>query len=335
MSEYKLGGFRFDLMGLHDLETMKQVASETKKINSHATVFGEPWTGGDSPLKESDSAKQINGNRYDGYGAFNDQMRDAMIKGGMNAATDLGWIDNTEDSISNLDGRKLIDGIKGITNASVVISDPDKSVTYATCHDNYTLRDRFVATKKVEIDDEETLVKMNVLTNSLVFTSQGTSFMLAGEEFLRTKEMHADEAAKVGADTYIKVGDHYLSHNSYNSTYRVNELDYSLKAKHLDMFESYKKLIALKQNVDGLHLDKNGINNLNVVAANDYSYIQYSLNDTKNNKQYMIIHSNGLGTESEFDLTGYTLYWSTISKGEKTLSSATKIQPFETLIAYK
>ena len=314
ISEYKLGGFRFDLMGLHDLKTMEEVAAEAKKINAHATVFGEPWTGGDTPLKESDSAKQINGNSYVGYGAFNDHMRDALIKGGLNAATDVGWIDRIDSSVSALDAKKLTDGIKGITNGSVVIADPDKTVNYVTCHDNYTLYDRFIATKKFTAADEEVLEKMNVLANSVVMTSQGTSFMLAGEEFLRTK----------GGD-----------HNSYTSSYKVNELDYALKVKHLDMFESYRKLIAFKQSIDGLHLDKDGINNLTVNMSSDGAHVTYKIIDSINNKEYMVIHANGLESTQTYDLSQYSVYWSTISKLNKTLNANTGIERFETLIVYK
>ena len=325
LSEYKLGGFRFDLMGLHDLETMAEVTREAKKINDHVTIFGEPWSGGTSPLKDSLSAKQINGNKYEGYGAFNDAMRDALIKGGLNAKTDLGWICGNPGEIN-----KIIGGIKGTTSAAVAIEDPDKTVNYVTCHDNYTLYDRFIATGQfdpngIDETDEEAmaafeaardarLAKMNVLANSIVFTSQGTSFMLAGEEFLRTK----------GGD-----------HNSYMSSYEVNELDYSLKIKHLDMFESYKKLIALKQNLDGLHLAKEEASAIEVETNIGGLHISYKLRDTANNKEVWIIHSIAGSDEVAYDLSGYELYWSTTEGSKKVLNATTKIGYCETLIAIK
>jgi hypothetical protein len=109
-------------------------------------------------------------------------------------------------------------GIQGYTISGVTKLDPDKTVNYVTCHDNYTLYDRIKAAK---ITDEDTVKKMAMLANSVVFTSQGVSFMLAGEEFLRTK----------GGNE-----------NSYDASYKVNELDYSLKIKNMDMFENYDNL---------------------------------------------------------------------------------------------
>lgn len=334
MKEYKLGGFRFDLMGLHDLETMEQVSTTLKTINSNATVFGEPWTGGESQLVSSLAANQSNRNKFVGYGAFNDVIRDALIKGGLNDATDLGWITRAQGKFEG-DADSIEAGIKGaIGGGALTVLDPNKNVQYATCHDNYTLYDRFAATGQYTIgEDDAVMAKMNVLANSIIFTSQGTSFMLAGEEFLRTKEIHTDELNKVTEDTYTKVGEHYISHNSYNSPYRVNELDYSLKVKHLDMFESYQKLVALKKSFAGLHLDQENAQRIEVTKNTNGSALSYKIN--ADGKEYYIIHVNGAGNTGTYDLTRYTLYWSTLHKLNKTLSSSTTVEPYETVIAYK
>lgn len=308
--EYKLGGFRFDLMGLHDIETMNEVTAKAKTANENVVIYGEPWQGGTSTLADSDSAKQSNGNYYEGYGAFNDQMRDALIKGGLSGAAEVGWVTNEKSKISSTDKTKITRGIKGITAASTEIADPDKTVNYVTCHDNYTLYDRIKATGAVT--DENTVKKMNVLANSIVFTSQGTTFMQAGEEFLRTK----------GGNS-----------NSYNASYKVNELDYSLKAKNLDVFNNYAKLISLKQNVDGLHLDKDAIKNLDVTMNSANSMVSYTIGDSENGKTYKIVHANGLAKDLTVDFDGYELYLDTL--GEKTLSKTTEVGKFETIIASK
>ena len=314
--EYKLGGFRFDLMGLHDIETMNQLTAAVKEINPNIVIYGEPWAGGTSTLGGSYAtgvpANQQNGGKYVGYGAFNDKIRDSLIKGGLSAATELGWI-TTKDPIAGSDQGALIKGVRGVANATP-IDDPDKVVTYVTCHDNYTLYDRAIATKEYTSEDDAILAKMNVLANSVVFTSQGTSFMLAGEEFLRTKQGNS---------------------NSYNASYEVNELDYSLKIKHQDMFKSYQKMIALKQNLDGLHLDKEGIKNFNPVLSSDTSTLSYSLKDNSGNREFKVFHVNGLGTNQKVDLSGYNLYYSTIDGESKILSDATELKPYETLVAYK
>jgi len=311
--EYKLGGFRFDLMGLHDLKTMDQLAKECKEINKSIAIYGEPWTGGTSTLSDDSSAKQINGKFYNGYGQFNDQLRDSLIKGGLNSASALGWVDNLNNKMSTSDLEKLQGGIKGITildNNS--ITDPDKNVSYVTCHDNYTLADRFLATLNFERADAR-VKKMNVLANSVVFTSQGTSFMLSGEEFLRTK----------GGDS-----------NSYESSYQVNELNYALKLKNIDMYASYQKLIALKKEFDGLHQDSSTNRDIDYAQSSDANQISYTLKGS--NKEYLIIHNNGYSesTLPSRDLSGYALYLDTIDSA-KVLSSNTKFSAFETLIAYK
>lgn len=314
--EFKLGGFRFDLMGLHDLKTMNSVVAKAKQIKSDIVIYGEPWKGGTSTLKDSDSAAQINGANYEGYGAFNDIMRDALIKGGLNAVTDLGWVTNASKTTSMTD---VSYGIKGITNSAKRISDPDKTVNYVTCHDNYTLHDRVKVTNKNYSDD--VIKKMNILANSIVMTSQGTSFMLSGEEMLRSKK-------------YTDNGKTVYSGNSYNLSYETNELDYSLKIKNLDMFETYKKLISLKKNLDGLHLNKDEISSLNVNTDSVSGIIEYTLKDSANNKIYKILHSNGVSSTITYDLSSYSLYLDTVN-GSKNLTSSTALEPYETLIAYK
>lgn len=309
-SEYKLGGYRFDLMGLHDLDTMEQVTAKAKEINPYVVIYGEPWQGGTSPLAGAKAATQANGNKYVGYGAFNDKFRDAMIAGGLAGDKETGWVTDKKSPIGSDKANQLIKGIKGITQSANPIEDPDKSITYVTCHDNYTLRDRFIATGLYSASDEETLVKMNVLANSVVFTSQGTAFMLGGEEIFRTKQG---------------------SKNSYNLDYDVNEFDYSQKIKHPEMFESYKALIEFKQNVDGLHLNKDQIGSFNPVFNSNKSIISYNVIDSANGKTYTVYHQNGLTSTDKIDLTGANLYFDSLNKN-KILSNQTSLEPYETLI---
>lgn len=301
--EYKLGGFRFDLMGLHDIETMNLLTAELKKINPNIVVYGEPWTGGTSTLSSNVQATQANGNKYDGYGQFNDQMRDALIKGGMCGKEELGWITN-DKKVDKTDLNKIISGLKGFTAATASISDPDKTVNYVTCHDNYTLYDRI---KAAGIADETTVEKMAVLANSVVFTSQGTTFMLAGEEFLRTKQGNS---------------------NSYNASYAVNELDYSLKVANQNVFNVYKKLIAFKQDVNALHLGKDEVTSITVGSEQGGAIITVSFTD--GDKSYRVYHANGTANSYSIDATGYQLYLDTFNAERTALSGNT-----ETLNAYQ
>lgn len=304
--EYKLGGFRFDLMGLHDIETMNLLAEKLKKINPNIAIYGEPWMGGSSTLSSSQQAVQSNAHNLVGVGQFNDQMRDALIKGGMNGVSSKGWITNTTKA-NSADVNKILQGLQGATNRH--ITDPNQTVNYVTCHDNYTLYDRI---KKAGITDDETIKKMALLSNAVVMTSNGTSFMLAGEEFLRTKGGNG---------------------NSYESSYEVNELNYALKVKHQDLFASYQALIKFKIETASLHLEEEEMEAYKVESLADGSAIQITF--TEVGREYRIIHANGTIADKGFtaDFAGYELVLDTIGGTELTASTA--ISAFQTIIAYK
>ena len=311
--EYKLFGFRFDLMAVHDYETMNLLALNLKnKVNENIVIYGEPWVGGDSSLSPKLRASQANGNKFIGYGQFNDQYRDALIMGGVKKDYELGFIDSNK-KIKGSEINKIINGIKGFTvgdNGSIY--DPNKTINYVTCHDNYTLFDRF---KAAGVNDDNIIKKMAMLSNAMILTSNGTCFILAGEEFLRTK----------GGDS-----------NSYSSSYKVNELDYSLKVKNLDMFKNYQKLIRLKEEVSDLHLiDKEALDNINIFISKDFNQISYSVKDLNKNREYLIIHNNGYksNTLPILDLRGYNLYLAT--NGDIELGEFTKVLPYQTIIVYR
>ncbi len=300
--EYKFGGFRFDLMGLHDIDTMNAVAEAAKKIDPYTVIYGEPWTGGGTPLNSDLQAIQANANKFNGYGQFNDQMRDALIKGGLNGPDAKGWVTGT--TLSQADVKAIEAGINGITsNAAYSINDPDKTVNYVTCHDNYTLYDRV---KAAGITDEETIRKMCVLANSVVFTSGGTGFMLAGEEFLRTKKGNS---------------------NSYMSSDDINNLDYSLKIRNHDVYESYQKLIAFKQNVKQLH-EKDP--QIEVEVSDGGAVLSYTL--VSGGKTYTVIHNNGVQAATSFDLKGQKVYLNTLGNE---LGDSFIPEPYQTVILEK
>lgn len=307
-SEYKLAGFRFDLMGLHDLDTMNEVAAKLHSLNNYITIYGEPWTGGTTSLQSNVQAIQSNITKFNGFGCFNDKMRDSLIKGGLNAKTDKGWISETNKSSSILN---IENGIKGFQDSYFKV-ESYKTVNYVTCHDNYTLYDRF---KACGINDEETIKKMAVLANSIVFSSQGISFMLSGEEFLRTKNGNS---------------------NSYNASYKINELDYSLKIKNLDVFNNYKSIIKLKQNKGLFNKSLDDSKNTVINKSSDESLFYYDLIDDINNISYRFIFSNGYNKNNKsVDLEGYSLYLDTLNKDNLILSKNTSIDEFQTIIAYK
>ena len=326
-SEYKLGGFRFDLMGLHDITTMNQLAAECKKINPAIAIWGEPWNAGSCALENANtqSAIQKNGNKYVGYGQFNDQMRDALIKGGLNGDTAMGWVTNPSKVSSEGDVRAIQKGIAGSTyNSNYEIADPNKTVNYVTCHDNYTLYDRVrKAGNTAYIQSKADFVKMAILANAVVFTSQGTSFMLGGEEMLRTKNYDS---------------------NSYQSSDAINQYDYSRLSGSIkgagsmtfDMvYENYKALINFKQKISGLHASTC---QLNVESLNGGATLKYTVSDGTD--EYIVIHSNGVIdniTPSTINLEGYSVYLDTMRANNvgDTLSSSFTPVAYQTLIAVK
>lgn len=305
--EYKLGGFRFDLMALHDLDTMEALTKAVEEINPGAVIYGEPWTGGTTPLSAGQQASIANQSKFKGYGCFNDQIRDGLIAGGLAAATDKAWATYTSGNAA----AKVANVMAGIRGQLSRSNDPNKTVTYVSCHDNYTLYDRAKAAHGATLEDADAL-KMAELAQAVVLTSQGTSFMLAGEEMLRSK----------GGD-----------HNSYMSSYEVNELDYSRKVTYNQLFKDYQKLIALKQKADGLHLEQASAMELDILSSEDSATLWYDI--AYGNKTYRVAHACGLHqAQDTIDFDGYTLYLATGGEAP-TLSATTGIAPFQTIIAYK
>ena len=313
MKEYKLGGFRFDLMGLHDLTTMNELTANLLKINDHAAIYGEPWTGGTSamPNFEKQSAKQSNANSYVGYGQFNDMQRDALIKSGMNAASTKGWVTN-EEKVAKADALAIAKGITGSTFGNgYEIADPNKTVNYVTCHDNYALFDRMYF--GLQMSDIPTIMKMALLSEAVTFTSAGTTFMQGGEEFLRTKRGN---------------------HNSYEAGDQYNQFNYSqlitFRSEDMtDYYQTFRKLINFKQNVAALHT--NNCSDITVTQLDNGATMMYELG------QFLVIHTNGVPGKAAIDLEGtYQVTLDTLGLIEEgtSLASVTP-EPFQTLILRK
>lgn len=320
--EYKLGGFRFDLMGLHDLKTMNELTAELQKINPSIVVYGEPWKM--TTATNAKLATQDNGNDYVGFGQFNDKMRDALIKGGMSAATETGWATGTTASAG--DASAIVDGLLGITASSPKITSAAKTVNYVTCHDNYTLWDRIWATglNKNREDFVERARNMAVLANSVVMTSNGISFMLAGEEFLRSKE-------ELGA-----TGD--AIHNSYESSYQINSLDYSRKITYAKEFAAYKKLVEFKTKKLDIALNQLTAHNYTAATTNGNKVIEVNITSHDGTAWRIFYAHFAVGTAGvKVNLDGFNVYLDTLgtyNEGQ-TLTAETTLQRYQVIIAQK
>lgn len=228
--EYHIDGFRFDLMAIHDIETMNRVASELKKLNPSIFVYGEGWTAADSPLAKERRALKENVASMQGVAVFSDDLRDA-VKGHFSDASDRGFASGktgneeaVKAGIVAATAHPQVNFEKAQYSLFPYATSPEMIVNYVSCHDDLCLTDKLA--KSMTDADKETRKRAALLAQTIVFTSQGTPFMFAGEEIFRDKK---------GV------------HNSYKSPDTVNAIDWSLKAENKDQFDYYKGLMALRK----------------------------------------------------------------------------------------
>ncbi len=229
-TEYHIDGFRFDLMAIHDTETMNEVAKALKDINPSIFVYGEGWTAGDSPLPVGRRALKENVAKMEGIAVFSDDIRDA-IKGHYSNAADRGFAtgkpgneETVKIGIVASTAHPQVDYSKGNNSKFAYASAPTQIINYVSCHDDLTLTDKLH--KSMTEANEAEMMRAARLAQTIVFTSQGTPFMFAGEEIFRDKK---------GV------------HNSYKSPDSINAIDWTLKNKNAEQFEYYRQLIALRK----------------------------------------------------------------------------------------
>lgn len=252
--EYHIDGFRFDLMALHDKETMKLVEETLHEIDSNILIYGEPWMADYSPL--SREVQMRKGEQRDlGIGVFNDNLRDAVK--GSTRGEDRGY---ATGKISNINHVK--EGIVAAINSFA--ANPHEVVNYVSAHDDLTLWDKIE--KSNSVDSRVSKVRMNNLCNAIVLTSQGIPFLHGGVEFLRTK---------------------YGVANSYNSPDDINQIEWEKKAENFESFAYYKGLIELRRAHPAFRMsDAEEIReSLEFLEADD-GIIIYRLKDNANNDSW-------------------------------------------------
>lgn len=228
--EYHIDGFRFDLMAIHDIETMNRVTAELKEVNPSIFVYGEGWTAGDSPLPVEQRALKENVSKMTDIAVFSDDLRDA-VKGHYTNAADRGFAtgkpgleETVKIGIVAATAHPQVDYTKGNNSKFAYASSPEMIVNYVSCHDDLSLTDKLK--KSMAGESEEAMREAAKLAQTIVFTSQGTPFMFAGEEVWRDKK---------GV------------HNSYKSPDSINAIDWGNKALYNDQFEYYQGLTALRK----------------------------------------------------------------------------------------
>lgn len=238
VSEYHIDGFRFDLMGVLDIETMNQARAALVKLKPDIILYGEGWTGGDSVMAADQRALKVNVSKMPGYGMFSDDIRDS-VKGHVFYYDQLGFADGGTGKENDI--RYAVAGaVKHpqvdydrytYTAEGAWAVRPGNSINYVSCHDNYTLWDRYEISSPE--DSVDILKRKNMLSAAIVFTSQGVPFFLQGEEFGRTKPIE-------GSDDRAE--------NSYNMPLYTNSVKYDRLAEFKDMNEYYKGLIRIRKN---------------------------------------------------------------------------------------
>jgi pullulanase len=237
VNEYHIDGFRFDLMAIHDISTMNEIASTLRKINPNILLYGEGWTAGDSPLPIEDRALKAHALKLDDIAVFSDDIRDG-VKGSVFDAKDTGWASGKKDMEETIKCGLIGAGIHDQVDYSLVnyskapyTSKPSQMIAYTECHDNHTLWDRWKNSLPKAPNAEK--IQLQKLALGIVLTSQGIPFVHAGQEFCRTK--NGDE-------------------NSYKSGDKINGIRWDRKHEYTDVFEWTKKLTALRKDHPGFRI---------------------------------------------------------------------------------
>ena len=241
VNEYHIDGFRFDLMGIHDIEAMNEIRRALTAVDPTIYIYGEGWAAQAPQLPQDSLAMKANTYRMPGIAAFSDELRDAL-RGPFNnneQGAFLAGLPGNEESVK----FGIVGAIRHpqVNNDSVNYSQspwaeqPTQMISYVSCHDDMCLVDRLKAS--IPGITPEELVRLDKLAQTAVFTSQGIPFMQAGEEVMRDKK---------GV------------HNSYQSPDSVNAIDWSRKALYADVFAYYKGLIQLRKHHPAFRLGDAG-----------------------------------------------------------------------------
>jgi pullulanase len=325
--EYKLGGFRFDLMGLHDLTTMKELRNNLLTLDQNPNeagiqndiiIYGEGWAMGGTKAYPGAGLmanyNNITNADFAGIGHFSDDLRDAA-KGSVFSATGTGWLQ------SSTNGTTLKGVFKGKLKSSM---DPQRAVQYVASHDNYALFDKILLSGV----NENLAPRVNTQASALAAFSQGIFFMHAGDELMREK-INADGSR---------------NHNSYNAPDSVNSIKWDRKATYLNYFEKYQDMLELRSESGLFRL---GYANLISAVQSDltsfgghtfasstlgYRILKPSSLANEPFSEVVVLH-NGNNSGITVDATGYELVFN--SYGNLSISAALSIPQNTTVVLAK
>ena len=277
INEYHIDGFRFDLMGCHDIETMNQIRQMVNTIDPTIFIYGEGWSAGACALPNEKLGMKASIPQMPGIAAFSDEIRDAL-RGPFSDDTVSGWLGRLNTSkAGQFTGDQEVESLKFglvgcIQHPQVDMKkvnyskepwaiEPTQMMSYVSCHDDMCLVDRLKASIPRIKEDE--LIRLDLLAQTAVFTSQGVPFMLSGEELLRNKK---------GV------------HNSFESPDSINQLDWQNKLRYPQVFEYYKNLIQLRKHFPHFRLGSAAEVRDKMCFLNAPSgVVAYSITDTMGN----------------------------------------------------
>lgn len=329
--EYHIDGFRFDLMGVLDIDTMNVIAERLKEIRPDIYLYGEGWNGGPSSLAEEKCAFKASAKKMPGIGMFNDDIRDT-IKGSVFYDDHLGFVNG---------GTHLENALRyGITGAVAHpqvdydaygskpwAKEPGQSINYVSCHDNYTLWDKLSVSCPEASEEKKKAI--NQLCAAIVFTSQGVPFIQAGEEFLRSKPLPEKKG---------------FAENSYNMPDAVNSIKWDNIHEYPDMIAYYKGLMALRKAhpVFRMQSEAEMTQNLCFLSDTPENVVAYLLkgkgaDDTPEN---ILVIFNGNDEEILYNLPEGK--WKILvddktagADGKKNISEKTDVEPLSALVLEK
>lgn len=289
--EYHIDGFRFDLMGIHDIETMNRLREELMKIDPTIFVYGEGWVAADSPLPPEQRATKEHVGQMEGIAVFNDEFRDGL-KGSTFDEQEPGY------ASGNINGHfePVKYGIIGGTDHPQVdyggllycdgpyAGAPSQMVNFVSCHDGYTLVDKL----KLSIHGDnaaDELIPIDKLIHTVLLTAQGIPFIRGGEEIMQDKKGEP---------------------NSYKSPDSINQIDWSFKAKNREVFDYISGLIALRKAHPAFRIPTvEGLQQwLHFVDTGDSGVIAYTLGEHANNDEWkeIFVAYNGNRNEAEIHI---------------------------------
>ena len=300
VDEYHIDGFRFDLMGIHDMETMNEVSAAVRAIDPSIFVYGEGWTAGASPLPSEEQALKANTYKMEKVAAFSDDLRDGL-KGSVFEHEQRGFVSQGDDMKESIKfgivastQHPQLDYEAVNYSKAPWASEPSQTISYVSCHDNHTLFDRLKISNP-EASEEE-LIQMHKLAETIVLTSQGVPFLHAGMEMLRTK--NGEE-------------------NSYQSPDEINQIDWSRKSEYIEVFDYYKGLINLRKNHPAFRMPNTEMiqRNLKFIDIDGENFLAYKIKDHANGDSWkeILVLLNGSALNKTISLPKGN--WSLVGNG--------------------